>query len=137
MKLLEKEEIVTQAPEASAPRYVEKTDIAVRARVATRAAKRQASPFNDFCARTVLFACLVGGTYVASTLGGYVVLERARQSARHGSERAAYARGQAKEARESIEALTNPTALRAWADERGFVAGSRPDEVKDARVAQR
>ncbi len=135
MKVLEREEIFEQAPVA--PRHVERTNIAVRGRVAAKHAKRGPSPFADFCNRTVAFACVVGAVYVASTLGGYVVLERARQTARHGAERAKYARGQAKEARESIEALTNPNALRAWAEERGFVAGSQPTKVEDTRVAQR
>jgi hypothetical protein len=77
----------------------------------------------------------MGLTYVFSTLAGYVSLEGARQTARRGIERATYARAEAKEARTAIEALTNPTALRAWADGHGFVETAR--RFRSARRSRR
>jgi hypothetical protein len=125
MKLLEKEEVVVRTPRQVVGRPVAKPTIAVRARVVTRPAKRKRG-FDLLAARATAFAAIVGLTYVSSTLAGYVALERARQSARHGAERAGFARREAKEAREAIESLTNPTALHAWANSRGFVAEEAP-----------
>jgi len=126
MKLLERENTVVLPPvrPVAAPRRevrpepVVRPDIHVRARVVTRPRVRRKS---DLGARVVTFGAIMGLTYVFSTLAGYVSLEGARQTARRGIERATYARAEAKEARTAIEALTNPTALRAWADGHGFV----------------
>lgn len=138
MKLLDKEEITATEASLAAPRPAVRPNVVVRGRyVAQRAARRGTAPLQEFCGRTFLLACFVGGAYVASTLGGYVVLERARQSARHGAERARYAQAQAKEARASIETLTNPAALRAWAEDRGFVTGAEAPTPRDERVARR
>jgi hypothetical protein len=132
MKLLEKEGVVVAPVVVARPTVETRPDIAVRGRVVRRVRR---NPLAEVCTRTAVLALAVGSVYVTSTLAGYVVLERARQSARHGAERAAYARAEAKAAREGIEALTNPAALRAWADAHGFVAGSNPEPVKT--VAQR
>ncbi|GEM_PF-5403767 len=132
MKLLEKEGVVVAPVVVARPTIETRPEIAVRGRVVRRARR---NPLVGVCARAATFGLAVGAVYVTSTLAGYVVLERARQGARHGAERAAYARAEAKAAREGIETLTNPTALRAWADAHGFVAGSNPESVKT--VAQR
>ena len=124
MKLLEREEIVVpKTRTVVAPRPVAKPTIKVRARVLTRPATRRKA---SVAGRAATFVAILGLTYVSSTLAGYVALERARQTSRHGADRAAYARQEAKKAREAIEALTNPTALRVWADAHGFVAGQAP-----------
>ena len=128
MKVLEKDKVVARKGQARvaravvAARPVARPAVAVRARVLP-ATKRRSAALAEFSSRMVVFATLVGLTYVGSTLGGYVMLERARQTARHGTERAAFARAEAREARASIEALTNPSAMSAWATAHGFVAG--------------
>lgn len=145
MKVLERErEVVSRQPGARAlvaPRPVERPRIEVRGRVTTRSAPRRNAALETLCNRTVAFAAILGVTYVGSTLAGYVTLERARQSARHGEARATYARAEAQEARASIEALTNPTALRAWADAHGFVpaqaAAPAPETQGSGLVASR
>ena len=142
MNLLEKEKIATATPRALvAPRPIAKPTIRVRARVVSYPAARRAARGGQIVGRLTLFFGLVGLTYVSSTLGGYVMLERARQQGRHGEERAAYARREASAARESIEALTNPAALRVWANGHGFVAGgtkSSPVAIPgDSRLAIR
>ena len=141
MKLLEKEQIeVAIPPRVVAPRPVAKPTIRVRARVASRRASTRSRNAELFAARTIMFCAIMGLTYVSSTLGGYVMLERARQQGRHGAERAAYARVEATSARESIEALTNPAALGAWAKAHGFVPGgaSNPTPTSgETRVAVR
>lgn len=132
MKLLERENVAVSSPSRSVglPRRelrqepVVRPNLHVRARVVTRPRLRRKS---DLGARAFTFGAIMVLTYVFSTLAGYVTLEGARQSARRGMERAAFARSEAKDAREAIEALTNPTALRAWADGHGFVeAGAVP-----------
>ena len=129
MKLLEREKVTThtKARTLVAPRPVGSRSatpkITVRAHVVSRPSPRRGAGLGELCNRIVAFAAVVGVTYVGSTLGGYVMLERARQSARHGEQRAVYARAEAKAARASIEALTNPTGLRTWADAHGFEAG--------------
>jgi hypothetical protein len=124
MKLLEREEtVVPKTRTVVAPRPVAKPEIKVRARVVTRPATRRKS---NVAARAATFVAILGLTYASSTLAGHVVLEGARQKTRHGADRAAYARQEAKKAREAIEALTNPTVLRVWADAHGFVAGEAP-----------
>ena len=147
MKLLEKEriEVATPTPTPTptrvvAPRPVATPTIRVRARVVSRPAPKRSRGAELVVARTVMFCAIMGLTYVSSTLGGYVMLERARQLGRHGAERAAYARVEATSARESIEALTNPAALGAWAKAHGFVPGGAPAEAPtdgEARVAVR
>ena len=100
MKLLEREEIVVpKTRTATVRRPVAKPSIEVRARVVTRPATRRKS---NVAARAATFVAILGLTYVSSTLAGYVALERARQASRHGSERAVYARQEAKKAREAI-----------------------------------
>lgn len=130
MKLLEREEIVApktrtvSAPHSRKSRSAAKPTIKINARVVTRPATRRKT---NVAGRIATFVAVLGLTYVSSTLAGYVALERARQATRHGSERAAYARQEAKKAREAIETLTNPTVLRVWADAHGFVAGQAPE----------
>lgn len=147
MKTLEKEKVVARksrsvaslkpaAHSPAAPSPAVRPTVSVRARVVARPSRRS-RVLADLLTRTVVFASVLGVTYFASTLGGYVVLERARQGARHGTERAAYARAEAQEARESIEVLTNPTTLRAWAETHGFVAGEATVTHGDALVAHR
>ncbi len=134
MKLLEREKVTThtKARTLVAPRPVSKPTITVRARVVSRPVPRRGAGLGELCNRVVAFAAIVGVTYVGSTLGGYVMLERARQIARQGEQRAVYARAEAKAARASIEALTNPAGLRTWADAHGFEAGR--SEAAPARV---
>lgn len=126
MKVLEKDQAVarkahTAAPRSvAAPRPVARPRIAVRARVVSRPAISRHARRDAALNRFVAFVAVLGVTYLASTMLGYVTLERARQSARHAEGRAAFARAEAQEARASIESLTNPAALRAWADAHGF-----------------
>ena len=130
MKLLDREEIVVPktrtvvTPRSVVPRPTSKPTIKVRARVVTRPVTRRKA---NVAARAATFVAILGLTYVSSTLAGYVALERARQTTRHGADRATYARQEAQKAREAIETLTNPTALRVWADAHGFVAGQAPE----------
>lgn len=143
MKLLEKERVV--APKAPtrraralvAPRLVERPTVVLRTRSAARPSLRRNAALSDATGRLVVFAAIVGLTYVGSTLGGYVMLERARQTARHGIQRAAFARAEAKQARASIEALTNPADLNAWATVHGFVPGQATGLHGSGLVAQR
>ena len=133
MKVLEKERVVAP-PERSgrghvrvaravaAPRPTAQPAVTLRTRVVPATRRRNAA-LAEFCNRVVAFSAIVGLTYVGSTLGGYVMLERARQASRHGVERATYARSQAKAARASIESLTNPSDLGAWGKAHGFVPG--------------
>lgn len=131
MKLLERETVTTapQPGRVAAPRPVVretpvvKPDLHVRARVVTRPKVRRKSGIGG---KVVTFGVVMGLTYVFSTLAGYVTLEGARQTARRGIERATFARSEAKEARQAIETLTNPAALRAWADMHGFVEPNAP-----------
>ena len=122
MKLLEKDRVVARKAHVAAPRPVvaprpvTKPAIAVRARVVSRPATRRHVRRDEVLNRVVAFAAILGVTYVGSTLAGYVMLERARQSARHADGRASFDRAEAQAARASIEALTNPTTLHAWAD---------------------
>lgn len=122
MKLLEKEPLVApQARPVAAPRPVARPNLEVRARVVSRPAHRRNAALETWLNRTVAFAAIVGVTYVGSTLAGYVMLERTHQSVRRAEARADFARSEAKEARASIEALTSPAVLRAWASGHGFV----------------
>lgn len=142
MKLLDKEPIVAPRARALMPNAVVRTEtlpsISVRARVVRRP---KAIPLSatEVLNGIVAFAAIFGVVYVGSTLLGYVGLERARQTARHGADRAAFARSQAEAARASIEALTSPNALGAWATTHGFAPAapitlSKPGSVL---VAQR
>lgn len=112
--------------------------VQVRARAVTRPAPRTRGVDLSGIAA---FAILAVTIYLVSTMSGYVMLESSRQSSRRAIERAAFARREAKAARESIEALTNPAALRDWAAAHGFLMdqsdASVPASRKVTRVALR
>ena len=148
MKLLEKDRPATRRAHAAAPRPVAsprslaKPIVVVRARVVSRPAPYRHARRDAALNAVVAFAAVVGLTYVGSTLAGYVVLERARQSARHADARASYARSEAQSARTSIEALTNPAVLRTWAETHGFASAHpalapTPDAKGSDLVARR
>ena len=125
MKVLERERVVQgKARGLDAPRPVARPSVSVRSRRVAGPARRTAA-LGALCGRIVAFAAVVGVAYVGRTLAGYVALERARQGARHGEARASFARTEAESVRASIEALTNPGDLRAWADAHGFEAVHR------------
>lgn len=137
MKLLEKDTALAPrgdriAPSGLVTRPSVRPNIALRTRIVARPTRRRLA-LGALVNRTMIFAATMGLAYFASTLGGYVLLERARQDARRGEERAAYAQKEAKEAKEAIEALTNPSTLRMWAETHGFVPGEASSEGLVAR----
>lgn len=136
MKLLEKETVHVARPRAFAPALpAAPPRVAIRARVVERSVPgRPTKSSGEVLNRIVAFAFILGVTYVGSTLMGYVALERARQGVRQGAERAAFARAEARLARVSIENLTDPAMLHAWADAHGFVAGGALEAPKSPAV---
>lgn len=143
MKLLERENVEIAAPRSRvAPRPIAKPTIRINAHVVATPARRRSRSATGLATRLSMLAGLMGITYVSSTLAGYVMLERARQQGRHGEARATYARGEAAAARASIEALTNPATLHAWADAHGFVTETAAKPISkpttgETRVALR
>ena len=134
MKTLEKETLV--APKARrvatarpVPGAVARPEIAIRARVVKRSVARRNAALELWTARAIAFAAIAGFTYVGSTLAGYVGLERARQSVRLSDSRAKFARGEAKDARAGIEALTAPAVLDEWARSHRFVPGEAAEPI--------
>jgi hypothetical protein len=76
--------------------------------------------------RIALFGLIILGTNYASSLGGQVILEKARRDAFDASRRAREAQDALATLRSGVDALSGTESVRSWARANGFVAPGAP-----------
>lgn len=72
--------------------------------------------------RAMLFGVLALSTFMASSLGGMVMVEKARREGIHAVDRAKSAAKDEAILRDRVQTMTGPAAVDSWAEQHGFVA---------------
>lgn len=116
-------DIISRPP--LAPRGIPREEVRPKVRIeADIRPKAKARPKASLAAslgfRTFMFAALFGGTYIASSLSGQVLVEHARRAEISAKERAQEARRAEASLRTRVDALTSGEAIEAWAGQHGF-----------------
>lgn len=108
---------------------VGRTEVLARPRIRARATTKT----NALLAvRTSVFLSTVAFTYVAGSLGGQVLLEKARRESLHSLARAQEARQAEAVLRHQVDGLLSLDSIAGWARANGFVA---PDAAPAASTA--
>lgn len=106
----------------------------IRKRVDTR---RRAHARSMAIRRSLVFALVAGASFMASSLMGNVMLEKARQEGKQAMRRTAAAREYQSTLQRQVIRLHSSTSVQSWAAANGFVASdslSHPS-FEDRRVA--
>lgn len=103
-------------------------------------AKASSATLTNAFAYTLLFAALVGATWVISSLAGNVMVEKARRENIQSTRRAREARSSVAVLRRSIDSMTSYSAVSDWAISHGFRAPDQsvqPSSMKDYVASNR
>lgn len=113
--------------------------ISASRRKARTQARARTNVWGSILGGAALFAVVAVATFLASSMAGQVMVEKARREGISAQRRASDARRAEAALRSRISELTGFTAMENWALSHGYIAPDRPNPTSQevTRVAQR